>query len=49
MAILPDGKYDLWQMYYGKCNYDRRIVANETLPLWQYRVHHIHLAMDFNF
>ena len=33
MASLIYGKCYLWQMYYGKCNYGKNIMANETEPL----------------
>ena len=32
MASVTYGKCDLWQKYYGKCNYDKDIMANETEP-----------------
>ena len=27
-------KCNLWQRYYGKCNYGKSIMANETEPIW---------------
>ena len=34
MASVTYGKCYLWQRYYGKCNYGKDIMANETEPLW---------------
>ena len=33
MASVTYGKCYLWQKYYGKCNYGKSIMANETEPL----------------
>ena len=30
MASVTYGKCNLWQRYYGKCNYGKSIMANET-------------------
>ena len=32
MASVTYDKCYLWQMYYGKCNYGKNIMANETEP-----------------
>ena len=32
MASVTYGKCYLWQKYYGKCNYGKSIMANETEP-----------------
>ena len=32
MASVTYGKCYLWQRYYGKCNYGKSIMANETEP-----------------
>ena len=32
MVSVSYGKCYLWQMYYGKCNYGKSIMANETEP-----------------
>ena len=32
MASVTYGKCYLWQRYYGKCNYGKDIMANETEP-----------------
>ena len=32
MASVTYGKCYLWQKYYGKCNYSKSIMANETEP-----------------
>ena len=33
MASVTYGKCYLWQRYYGKCNYGKDIMANETEPI----------------
>ena len=35
MATVTYGKCYLWQTYYGKCNYGKSIMANETEPAQQ--------------
>ena len=30
MESVTYGKCNLWQRYYGKCNYGKSIMANET-------------------
>jgi len=35
MASVTYGKCYLWQMYYGKCNYGKCIMANVTEPCRQ--------------
>ncbi len=32
MASVTYDKCNLWQRYYGKCNYGKGIMANETEP-----------------
>ena len=32
MASVIYGKCYFWQMYYGKCNHGKSIMANETEP-----------------
>ena len=34
MASVTYGKCYLWQKYYGKCNYGKSIMANETEPIF---------------
>ena len=33
MASVTYGKCYLWQMYYGKCNYGKNLMAKETEPV----------------
>ena len=37
MASVTHGKCYLWQRYYGKCNYGKDTMANETEPYFNMR------------
>ena len=51
MASVTYGNCYLWQKYYGKCNYGKNIMANETEPWghWHQKLHYHGLQFEPRF